>query len=423
MRVSWTRTFKNTSNENYRNVFLGAETPLQTEEVTEHQAFLYVTDRLVVSGDLTIYQDSVENVLQNGSPARNFKTTRASYSLGGSGGYESTEFQYQVNVICGTPSNRNNPSPFTLNDEDTDMVCCPTTYANNKLLKELTEKVKKLSEIVGVDEYPASLPASLISKDEGFLGNLIPNQDIEIKSLTSLFGWYIERFDEIVGQFEIPIEIKDSDPTKPGDQPVGLKLPNIAESIAEMVMLQMQTAINTETLVNMLTRTLVETGQDKQQNFKSYMLIQAIAEYMGFEYKQTSQKLPFTFHPGKESLEEMLKECELDISVAEYSDKVDLRGNLNDLLQAAAIIKAKYWKKVDHKGDIKQQIIDGVKAYAEIKKVLGGNKPDEDGKDAFDKFLDEAEKGFTGETGISDATNPYGRSYDQRPKIKKLGNP
>lgn len=291
--------------------------------------------------------------------------------------------------------------------------CCPPP--DNDLLKVLIKKVNKLSEIVGVEEYPATLPASLISKDEGFLGNLIPNPDKKIPNLTQLLGWYIERFDEVMGQFEIPIEVKDSDPTIPGDQPLGMKLPNVAESIAEMMGLLLQSTINTESLVSLTTRTLIESGQDKQQNYLNYMLLQAVVDYLGFNYKENKVKLPMAFTPGKEKLEELLKETTLDIAVPEFDEKFNFQTDLIRLKEAAAIIKSVYFEKVNPFKDTKQEIMDKLKAARDLAKKI--NK---DSEQEFEKFTSDAEIGFTNTTGITDSTSPYGYPYANRPKIRDI---
>lgn len=382
---------------------------------------------------------------------------------------QTVEKHYTVEIKCGaaTKPKRKNPPPPPPKKRCC-MGCCPSTQNNDQLLQILLAKVKELdnkvgkfpmqvpiydkdeteqnvqpvtlsvgsladavklatirievaNKLIGIEEYPASLPASLISKDEGWLGNLIPNPNVSVPNLTRLFSWYIERFDELMGQFEIPIEVKDADPTKPGDQPVGFKLPNVAEAIAELFGLVLQTSINSETLVNMLTRNLIETGQDKQQNFKSFMMLQALVEYMGFEHKEHKIKMPMLFTPGKEKLEELLTETEIDVAVTEYNDKIDLRGNLNDLLQAAAIIRAVHWRKLDPNNDMKDQIVNLIKGFASVSDIVGNKKKDADGKSDFDRFMEDAETGFTNQPGITDTEHPYGRNYSERPKIREIG--
>lgn len=300
------------------------------------------------------------------------------------------------------------------NDKDCCMACCDDT-----LLKLLYKKVDKIAQIIGVDDYPVSVPESLISKDEGFIGNLIPNPNKNLQSLTQLFVWYIERFDELMGQFEIPIEIKDADPTTPGDQPVGIKLPNVAESMAEMMGLLLEAAINSRTLVNITTRNLIGSEQDKLQNYKTYMAVQAIVEYLGFKHKDTKEKIPMLITPDKESLEELLQEKELEIEVTNFDDKQTFRENLADLLNAAAIIRAVFWRKIDKDKDIAAQLVEKVKKLKDVDDALAKNTKDDD---ELDKFIADVEDGFRSYTNITDPLNPYGKPYEERPKIKKIGD-
>lgn len=299
------------------------------------------------------------------------------------------------------------------------MNCCPqllVAIAQLKLLViENSIKINQLSEVVGVDEYPASLPASLISKDEGFIGNLIPNPNIEVKSLTSLLGWFFERFDEIMGEWEIPIQIKDTDPTTPGDQPKGIRLPNLAETLAELFSMAFQNTVNNDLLINILTRNLVETGQVKQQGFKSYGLLQTLVDYFNYDYADVSKDLALSFVPNKLNFDEMLKDTTIQVAYPEYRDKDDFKKSLYKLLEAAAIIKAVNWRKIDTKGDVKAQFIEKVKAQANMLKAEAERQGI-----SLDAFLIEAEKGFPSTPGMPDPGEPYGEPFEDRPIITKL---
>lgn len=287
-------------------------------------------------------------------------------------------------------------------------------------VRKIVDRIEVALKIAGIEEFPVSVPSSLISKDEGWLGNLIPNFNLQVKNQVTLMGWFVERFDEIMGQWEIPIEIKDSDPTKPGDQPSGIKLPNIAEAIAEMTGMLFQISVNSETLINMSARTLTEAGLTRQQAFKNYTYSQAIASHLAFEFREKSHKVPFLFNPGKESLDEFLQEKEVDVSGIEYVDKIDLKANLADLLQSAAIIRAVFWRRLNPSGDMAKQMFDLIKDQKTNSDAIQTPK-DSTGKSDFDRFLEDVEIGFTNETGISDSNKPYGREYDQRPRLKKIG--
>lgn len=290
------------------------------------------------------------------------------------------------------------------------MTCCP-----DDLIRLLIQKVDRLSEVVGIDEYPATVPETFVSERGGFLGELIPVPNTQIPSLTKFLEWYVKRFDELMGQWEIPIQVKDSDPTTPGDQKLGFNLPNLAEAVAEMMLLLLQISINSETLLNMNTRTMIEVGQDKQQNFKSYMLMDAIADYLGFKYEEKKHKLPMMFTVNKEDYAELLKENETEVVAAEYNDKQNLQETLHRLLEGAAITKAANFRKLNVNGDMVKQIIDLIKNYSKINKQS-------DRDDDFDTFVEDTEVGFTNTPGVTDTTHPYGRDYSQRPRIREIGN-
>lgn len=382
------------------------------------QAKQYLDTHPLVSGKTTFNTPEI-HALQN----QNIYATEPLYGEHLPYYYARTHIvNWDIKVVCGVESPKKNPPP----PEDYPpprhccMSCCPSQiYQDNSLLNLLIQKVDKLSKVVGVDDYPVSLPTSLISKDEGFLGNLIPNFNQDVPSLTRFLSWYVERFDEIMGQWEIPIEIKDSDPSKPGDQPVGIKLPNMAEAIAEMFTLCFQTNINSETLLNIAIRNLAETGADKQQNFISYKLLQSLTDYMGFKQKDIKLKMPLLFTLEKTRYDEILKESEVDVAVVEFDEKFGLEADLMRFREGVSILQANYKKKIDPKGDIKAQILKYLlDTYGASNKV---NKNDTEDAE-FDAFLKEVETGFINSNGVTNKTDPYGKPFNQRPRIKDLTN-
>lgn len=278
-------------------------------------------------------------------------------------------------------------------------------------LDEILQKLNKLSDIVGVDEYPASLPSSLISTDEPAAEN------VSVANLTQLFGWYIQRSDEIWGQWEIPIEIKDSDPTTPGDQPTKIKLPNLAEAIAEIYLLLFQNSIDSQTLVNIATRTMLEAGQDKQQNYISYRLLQSLVDWAGYKVREDKDELPMLFNPGKTRFDELLVETKVTVPVVEFDEKHSLEADLMRFRKAASILDSVFYRKVNPFGDIKAELIKNLKDQLSLVNRI--NKNDDE---AFERFINDVEIGFGNQPGINDPNNPYGRPYDQRPRIRDLTN-
>jgi len=288
----------------------------------------------------------------------------------------------------------------------------------SKIACETKNLIERAAKTIGVDDYPVKLPKSLITKSEGFPGNLISDGEVEAPSLTQFLAWYVERFDEIMGQWEIPIEIKDSDPSTPGDQPKGIKLPNMAEAIAEMFTLSYQSYLNSELMLNLSTRHLIETGQDKRQNFITYKLLLSLTDYIGYKYKEVKADMPLMFTPEKVSFDELLKETKVKVAVPEFDEKLNFQTNLMRYNKAASILDSVFFRRVDPNGDIKAQLM---KTLFDLLK--SANDFNEATDDNFDQFIDDAEIGFTNTPGITDTVNPYGRSYSQRPRIRDLSKP
>ena len=60
-----------------------------------------------------------------------------------------------------------------------------------------------------------------------------------------------------------------------------------------------------------------------------------------------------------------------------------------------------------------------------MKRILGlggllEESTSEIGSDQLDEFLSAVELGFTNTPGVGDATKPYGKSYEDRPRIKRI---
>ena len=450
-KVHYTATTETTMSQLYRDEVFRDDIPLTNTHTENIVFFVESSDRIVnmTGTGVTAFGNKAFYMLSSTVQAKEYLDThpltsgafsslipeeRALYNqnIGASDQFfVGNEYYYKyytlinnwdIKVVCSSESYKKNPPPPREDNPPPRrccMACCPSHgEQDNSLLALLLEKVDKLSNIVGVNDYPISVPASFISKDEGFLGNLIPNENIPIQSLTTFIAWYIERFDEIMGQWEIPIEIKDSDPTKSGEQPVGIKLPNIAECMAEMFTLCFQTNINSETLLNVCLRTLIETGTDKQQNFVSYKLLQSLTDWVGYKQKDTVQPMPLSFTLNKTRYDEILKESEVDVSVPEFDEKFGLEADLMRFREAASILQANHKIKVNPNGDIKAQILKYLlDSFSSVNKVNG-----EDTEQDFEDFLEEVETGFINTRGVTNNKDPYGKPFNERPRIRDLTN-
>ena len=100
------------------------------------------------------------------------------------------------------------------------------------------------------------------------------------------------------------------------------------------------------------------------------------------------------------------------------------------MLQAAAIIRAVHWQKIDTKTDTKSQLLNILRGSVDLAACIakpqssngdGGEKTFKPEKN-FEDFIDSVEDGFRNTTGITDVQNPYGKSPDLRPRIRQIGD-
>ncbi|NER49236.1 MAG: hypothetical protein F6J92_21580 [Symploca sp. SIO1A3] len=290
-----------------------------------------------------------------------------------------------------------------------DMSCCPQT---NYMLREVLRQVRIANKRIGSDDFPASVPASLIESKGG--GNT------SVENLTQLTGWFFKRFDEVMGQWEVPIEVKDTDPEKEGNQKEDLILPNLAEAVGEMFGLILQLSINSEVIFTLASKSLVESGQGKSTSTQNNYLLEALLDYLGVDLEAKKDSIPLSFTPGAESLSEFLERKELEVEKPTFGGGATLKESLQDLLHAAAVIRSVYWRQLDNssEGGLASQIVDLVKKQKENKTQINKEIDDKD----WDKFLNDTELGYTNKVGIKDSQNPYNRPFSQRPRILELGD-
>ena len=112
----------------------------------------------------------------------------------------------------------------------------------------------------------------------------------------------------------------------------------------------------------------------------------------------------------------MLKESNVPVAVEECDEQFGLEIDLMKFRKAASILDSVYFRKVNPYNDIKAQILSSLlQRKAEVDKI------NEDESDTnWEEALRQFEEGFGQVAGVSDSTKPYGRPYDQRPKIKDL---
>jgi hypothetical protein len=295
-----------------------------------------------------------------------------------------------------------------------------------------------------VPEPPAPLPPmkkeccdellsliALLLKRVGDLPAFVPDnftkkapQIIKKESLAELMLWQAKQLDAISGKYPIEVEIQDIDPVKKGNQSITVNLPNQAELLADMYQAVLMSKQINEALLPIVLKTLSEVGSVKLTSLATHDLAFGNADFLGWDISHTKDKVKFQFNPIAEPdapMEEMLEPTEVEVKGYENKDKKDLRTWLIPIARMAAAWMAQNFRKVPNKESFRSMLGDIPDLFLEKieqdKKENKENKPDED----FDVFIENVEKGFIGKPGITDTINPYGKPFEERPKIREFG--
>jgi len=311
-----------------------------------------------------------------------------------------------------SPSPFPNPPPRKQKKMDT---CCRQTLAFLRLIYTR----------LGLAKFPGQLPNTIIQEIPKEGEEPAEPPQVPIPDLVSLLNWTFERDDERWGQWVVQINVKDSDITKEGDQGKQVKFPNLAESIAEIEGQILSLTANVDALVAITTKNLVESGLGRQEAIKSYLAAKSIIKYMAFKTTEIDVDIPACFTPEAQTIHELVNESTIHFKGIDYTEKETLRDICLDLLQAAAIIRAVHWQKIDTKQDTKKQILNQLRGIAglanSVKNPIPAGETQPKRTEDFEDFIDAVEDGFRNVAGVADAENPYGRTPDRRPIIRQIG--
>lgn len=272
--------------------------------------------------------------------------------------------------------------------------------ANLGLNEQILSEVKRNGRGIGVDDLPASVPGNFAKPSAA---------NKSISSLAGLSVWGAEILDGLIGQYPQKMDI---------DTPAGrqtIESPNVSETLQEMMGMLVGLTINSSQIMHTTSRTLHQAGSATQQAHLAHQYGRANAEFLGFEQRSVPVDIPLSYSPGKNPFEGFLGESTQKIRGFQNVDNQDLKSILAELLQAAAIIRAVYWRRLEPGTDFEKQIKDQFKGRRDF---VDGNDDQSAAESDWEAYLNEVEQGFTTQTG--DAT-PYGRDASERPKIRDVG--
>ena len=385
-------------------IFIEGDNPVnaRTEAASGVVAFMW---HLIAIATKPSYEQYTATPLYHGCSI----VSRPPYSAGG---YEKNCRFYRIEQICDEYQPYIDPPPppdLNRKKKDKDKMCCNETKQMMQLI------LKRLGDL------PATVPVQLTDHTKG---------EKRVNSISEFISYTVKQLDAIAGQFPVEIEIEDSDLTKEGNQKQIVKLPNIAESLAEIVGILLTLRTESDTNLNATIRGLIETGSAKQIAFQAYEYAKANAEFLAYKGRQVERKVPFVFKPGEEKLDKMLQETEVKVKGWENDDKEDIKDLLYPILELAAQWKAQNFVNLgttSPKSNLREILSTGIDiAKLAQSTIKDANTPKDDDKaaiekDDFEQFLEEIENGFIAQSGISNNVNPYGYPRENRPRIREIG--
>lgn len=333
---------------------------------------------------------------------------------------DKTYIKIEESIYKAIPLKNYNPAPPPPDNRKFRMCC------DDRVLKALLAKINKIYRIIGCDDYPVNAP-QWITKNN--------SPQITINNLTRFISYTIKQLDSISGNYPIKIKIKDSDLTQTGNQEQTITIPNAAEALAEIlgILLTVRTETNA-TLVASING-MIEAGAAKQSAIIAQQYSQANAEFLGYKGKQTNTSVPYTFTPNEPQIEKMLQPQNVAVKGWENDDKDDFFDAIAPLLELAAMWKAQNFRNTGANSPVEKltELLKGANNIGSLMNEFSKNPPqpkNEDGTsppplnraNSWDEFVNNAETGFINKPGITDTTNPYSRPFDQRPRIKEIGD-
>lgn len=307
------------------------------------------------------------------------------------------------------------PPPPLGPDKPCCMACCnPNNNNDNAILKEILAQVKKANKAIGSDEFPATFPKGL-TKANRDTGQNIPD-------VANLLKQMVLYLDEVTGQYSIEIQVDDINPTQEGNQSQTFELKNQAETLAEMFGMMINNSMNSELMIQLCVKSLIETGVMRQQLHNTQSQVRTVTEYLGYKAEEKSEDVPFTFTvPQSDNInnfkmDDFLKSSQQKVEILKIDSKEVGKHRVYMLMleKTAGIIKALFWRNLGKDaaavaGKVKDLL---KKQDATIKQV---DKHDVELEAALEDF----EKGYTDYTPyVGDSSKPYGDEYTARPKTR-----
>ncbi len=265
------------------------------------------------------------------------------------------------------------PKQVTLFDEDLNRAGAQkankTPQSLNEYLKLAVERVEIANRIIGIENFPITVPETMIEPHkDGIFANIFGfingDKKRKIKTIAEFIAWMSEQDSAVLGQFHQIIEYETDEKDKKGNfKTETVVLPNIAESLKEIVILTSQMAKQNNIQTGVLFKALTEIAATRAVATKGTAIAQDIQDYLDYptETKTASfssninlpnlstnkEGIPLATQQT-ENYKELLKPGTISYVYDDWTGDNSLHDQLLDLLQLAAMLRAIYYQRTDN---------------------------------------------------------------------------
>lgn len=220
-------------------------------------------------------------------------------------------------------------------------------------------EIEKALKCIGIDQLPIFTPSSIIDDESnGILGDLgdLKNQIFKqrIESLAELALWDIKNKYEIFGKWQESITIEDSDPTKKGNQPKKIVLPNMARTFRELMLLNSIQVKTLGMLFDVSLKMYIDLANTKISASVSEAILRDIQDYLDYPTEIKKLDVPLgisipsdnTPNDDREDLERFLRNSTAKAKFDDWTGEGSMTEMLITLLRAAESIIGQNYERL-----------------------------------------------------------------------------
>ncbi|MBG1268252.1 hypothetical protein [Nostoc sp. WHI] len=258
------------------------------------------------------------------------------------------------------------PKQVTIFDEDLTrqgaQKTTKTPQSLNDYFKLTVDRIEIANRIIGIDTFPVTVPDTMIEPfKEGVFakvfGFIDGKKKRKINNITEFIAWMSEQDSAVLGEFHQVIEYQTQD-----KKTATIVLPNVAESLKEIVLLTSQMAKQNNIQTELIFKMATEIVATRAVATKGTTVIQDIQDYLDYPTNTKKAKINTAislpkFNTNKEGIpiatqnsenpKNFLKVGEVEYTYDDWTGSNSLHDQLLDLLQLAAMLRAIYFQRTD----------------------------------------------------------------------------